>query len=589
MYRPIQPSSAPVTSNTSLMGKRGVNKRDLPQFLSIDHALNIENYLITSDGGIVKRGGLQRLLSGTGTGNKMLEEYTTDNLIFAYDNTLSVFNQVTEVETIIKSDFNGGTFEGVRAGNYFLVANSEEAIGRVSQTLAYDAQTTNFLDGETITGGTSGATATILEQADGGASGTLTIGSITGTFEDNELITSTSGSADVNGTLSFVYTPISGAPIAKTINLIGSRLFAGVGPSVQYSAPDDGITNPPFNNWTVSTTATDGGRIAYRNGGTVNAIDSIGNQTIVAFADNGKWAFSIDITDVAGVQRKIDREIMFREDAGGQRATLQTKEGIFYVNSRGVWQLTSVGQADIKFSDQEVITSELLGNNYFDDVDFSQADLAYNEQINTLFVTLRKDSNINNLVLAYNTEFKSYAFITGWNINRFLQIGDLIYGGDASTNKLYQCFSGSDDDGNDIWTQYYQEVNTGDVNSRKSLLGQYMHTILSPDSNLQMRFDTFDRNGEFAQDVCVLNVIPQGTTDSVTEYGSASWGAGAWGGDVDVVGTFEQFSGYRARINNYQRIRVKFSSNDKSPHKISYFTLITKQKVPIRRRNLTKQ
>lgn len=69
-------------------------------------------------------------------------------------------------------------------------------------TLAYDAQTSNFTVGDLITGGTSGATARIIADADGGATGTLTLHTVTGTFVDNETITGAiSGSATVNGAL----------------------------------------------------------------------------------------------------------------------------------------------------------------------------------------------------------------------------------------------------------------------------------------------------------------------------------------------------------------------------------------------------
>jgi len=71
-------------------------------------------------------------------------------------------------------------------------------------TLAYDGQTANFTEGATLTGGTSGATALIINDVDGGATGTLTLARITGTFEDDEAITDdngTPGAAVANGAL----------------------------------------------------------------------------------------------------------------------------------------------------------------------------------------------------------------------------------------------------------------------------------------------------------------------------------------------------------------------------------------------------
>ncbi len=61
-------------------------------------------------------------------------------------------------------------------------------------TLAYDAQTANFTVGALLTGGTSGATATILADVDAGSTGTLTLAGITGVFQTNETITDDNGS-----------------------------------------------------------------------------------------------------------------------------------------------------------------------------------------------------------------------------------------------------------------------------------------------------------------------------------------------------------------------------------------------------------
>ena len=73
-------------------------------------------------------------------------------------------------------------------------------------SLAYDGQTGNFTVGETVTGGTSGATGIIAADSDGGTTGTLTLVNVEGVFYDNETITDgASGSAAVNGALSGTY------------------------------------------------------------------------------------------------------------------------------------------------------------------------------------------------------------------------------------------------------------------------------------------------------------------------------------------------------------------------------------------------
>jgi hypothetical protein len=73
-----------------------------------------------------------------------------------------------------------------------------------SADLDYDGQTANFTVGATLTGQTSGATATILADVDGGTTGTLSLANVVGTFVDNETITDGSGgSATVNGSITF--------------------------------------------------------------------------------------------------------------------------------------------------------------------------------------------------------------------------------------------------------------------------------------------------------------------------------------------------------------------------------------------------
>jgi len=59
----------------------------------------------------------------------------------------------------------------------------------VSGLLSYGTQTSNFTVGSTLTGATSGATATIIADADAGATGTLTLANIVGEFVSGEIIT----------------------------------------------------------------------------------------------------------------------------------------------------------------------------------------------------------------------------------------------------------------------------------------------------------------------------------------------------------------------------------------------------------------
>src|SRR6185369_8705434 len=85
---------------------------------------------------------------------------------------------------------------------------SSVAVGGIASvaTLGYDAQTADFVTGETVTGGTSGAIALVQSDSDGGTSGLLTLFVASGTFQDNETLTgSIQGLATANGAASYLY------------------------------------------------------------------------------------------------------------------------------------------------------------------------------------------------------------------------------------------------------------------------------------------------------------------------------------------------------------------------------------------------
>mgnify|MGYP003150861815 CR=1 FL=1 len=70
-------------------------------------------------------------------------------------------------------------------------------------------------------GGTSNATATIMKDTDAGATGTLVLSNVSGTFEDDEIITddnSSAGSARVNGSAGGAVTS-KGKAILRTLDI----------------------------------------------------------------------------------------------------------------------------------------------------------------------------------------------------------------------------------------------------------------------------------------------------------------------------------------------------------------------------------
>jgi len=421
--------------------------------------------------------------------------------------------------------------------------------------------------------------------------GTLVLGNISGTFQYNEAITDgKGGSATVDGVLDWQSWSIKDAPIGQVLRVIANRLYIGNlnddETAVAYSGTDDG-TNPPFTTWTVGTLATSPGRLYYRSAGEVKAVESLGSHVVI-LAENGKWAFKITTIDSGGMLTKIDDTSIQRIDTGGSSGALTIPQGLFYISHGGLWQLLAIGSDQLPTSTQEQLTSVLLGSDYFDDITLTNADMVYSQKYNSIFITVADDSSKNNKVIVYNLDYKAFSEITGWNINRFLNDNGTIYGISANETKVYQCFKTDNDDGSDITTSYKQEISSGGLNTIKQLDGVYLHGFLSQSSSIKVRFDIYDRKGVKVADKLQYTWTPDGSTGSISGHGTAVFGKSSWGGDEDSVGLVESFSGGKARIKNFQRIRVHLTEQSKVNHKVTYLSVISREKSIIRRRNLTK-
>ena len=100
--------------------------------------------------------------------------------------------------------------------------------GNNAAKLDYDGQTVNFTLGETVTGGTSGATGIVDIDDDSGTAGTLVLSSVTGTFQNDEALTgSSTGVAVVNGVLqNTVMFTVQGTATSGSVNFINLTFFA---------------------------------------------------------------------------------------------------------------------------------------------------------------------------------------------------------------------------------------------------------------------------------------------------------------------------------------------------------------------------
>lgn len=583
---------------TSTMAKRGTNLRDNPQFLSPEYATYAQNVYTNADGKLFKRQGLLKLVD-LATSQPILwnDIYDENTLIYAYDKYVAAYDIASNTSTIIKTFATAsGSYSGDIYGSYYFITNGVTSMERITRTLAYVTQTSNFTVGATLTGATSGATATIIADADAGATGTLTIGYIkpgpTGLyFQAGEIITdSATGSATTGGIAGWATTTVTAAPVGKVIRAIANRLYIGQlqtdSSAVAYSAVDDG-TVPPFTNWTADTLAAGPGNIRFRAAGQVNCISEFGQNIVVVFGDYGKWAFYLDTISNNNQLTRVERVVMQKID-GGAKACLFTDEGLFFVNQYGLWKLISLGQLQTPFSEQEQNDSQLLGTNYFQNVNLTRASISYNQNLRLILVSCGQSSAANNHVICYSLPFQAFSFFKGWTINSIVGINGKYYAGSANVSKIYQIFQNYDDDGNDIFVRFEQEIKLGGLESRQEIQKMFIQGDLSSSSQVYVHFDIYNRLGQFVKDKTIWLWTPQYAPPGLDGFSNAGYGESSWGGDVEQSGLIPSFSGCAVRIQNFQRIIIRIEETSKLQLAINWFTLIGRIKAENRRRDIVK-
>lgn len=176
----------------------------------LDAAERLDNYFPTAQGARLRNGATKhatldaqvaRFLTYTsGNIDKFFAATAAD--LFEISSPADVDTTPTPSLTGLHSgDWSGVQF-GTAGGNYMVAVNGIDhgvyydgtavipLLDEAVNALEYDALTGDFAIADTVTGGTSGATAEILGIAPTSATaGTLYIGAITGTFQDNEALT----------------------------------------------------------------------------------------------------------------------------------------------------------------------------------------------------------------------------------------------------------------------------------------------------------------------------------------------------------------------------------------------------------------
>jgi hypothetical protein len=579
------PSELPVgttASKQTTFAKKGENLLDLSQFLGTDYAKRIENLLPIADGRLEKcQGYTDYRTQGTAP--------ITNSIIFNGNDYFGTGDKLYVNSTLVKTMAGSGTFSLVRFGDYIMVTNGTEKVGRVTSTLAFDGQTVNYTVGLKVTGGTSGATGIILEMTDAGATGTLTLGEVTpnpttgSLFIDNENLTdSGTGNGVVNGTLTFTYTTISLAPICERLFIYNKRLVCGAistdKTKVICSEEFTG-TFPVFTFPAAATPAltTDQFNYSFSNGGDVKDFAVLGSQLITLYA-RGEAGIRADVLDYSGVGVRLNIITDFqRQGLGGLRA-LSTKYGVFYTNDAGVYQMTSGGNTNQPYSEQQVVITKLFDDAFIDTLDFSNSTLYLDEKRNLLYIACAESSSFNNLVLVYNIDTKAFTRRTGWYISSFYNDGLTVYGSSSIEGKIYKLFDGNTDGDQDIAIIFEQEFTQGNIAGLQMLQEVYAGGSLADDQTVTIEFDIYNKAGTLISNYKTLDWSLSAISGSGLGIGTGGIGSTPIGGGGAYSLTTQSLFHKMLKIHEWSRLVVRLTEESGLPLELNWLSLVTVDK-----------
>lgn len=585
--RIYQFQNLPKQTTTTQGAKKGLNLRDFPTLLEPSFAQTIQNYQVLADGIIAKRKGFTVADTFTDTPltlYKKLDQYFT---FYAYGTSLGVIDKRDGSKTIIKSDFDGTDFEGIAYGDYFFCGTSVNQLHRVEYRINYSNETDigNVAAGDLILNSSNQVVGVVAEINTSSDYIVVTRWSAVKIVASETLHTTSVGgdatfTADSAGWEAIT---VTNAPSVGSINVFGNRMFIGSRTSLYYSEVDDNQSTP-FTSFAVGTLVGEGGEVTYKPAGYVNAIASLGDVYVV-LQDDGVFAFTIQQVERNSVVEKYDQIRMSRLTRGGCRAYAETDSGLVYLNNSSLNIIRSIGQDNVAYDDQEYVSSSLLGKDYFKNADLTNADMFYDYNTRTLFITYAEGSNVNNTLLVYNMEYKAFSTISGWNVNRFHTEDAEIYAISSTSGELHKLFQNYDDNGQPIGTVYEQELNVGDLATLKELLATHVQAIMSLDSIVEISFDIYDEYGKKHEDILKFTLNAGDIDLSTAGYSESPYNS-AWGGAVSFEDLIETRADSKERIGRFQRIILRIMSSDASFHAINWLRISHRDKAISHKRKL---
>lgn len=510
----------------------------------------LDNWFPTPEGVRMRKGSIKRATCDTSAAVTHLATYETGAVSKMFATDADAIYDVTspaDADTAITplvSGLTGGDWSSVQfqagGGIYLVMANGTDSVRiyngtvfgyldtGVTYSLGFDAQTTNFAVGETVTGGTSGATGTVLFQTDSGATGTLYLTGVVGTFQDNEAITSAGGSATVNGTAVSVYPAVTGV-VTADLSFVWSfknRLFFIEGGTLTaWCLPSLAIGG-------AATEIDLGGVFKYGGslmfGATYSRDAGSGLDDFCIFvtengeiavyqgtdpADANAWA----LVGVFKIGKPLGKNAFFK--AGGDVA-IATDDGI--VSLTQALSQDRAGQTPITYPIEEAWRS-IVNERAFSGFNFQTA--LWHKQ-SMMVVAVPAFSGLSKYCLVVNSKTGAWARYTGWDARCVAVFGDKLFFGTQDGTVVEGETGGADQDVAYASVCIPRFDMLGSANEKAAL-----HARIVARTNRIFSVQVFAA-ADYVYDIPAP--LPADPDEDGDVWDSGIWGTSVWGGLTDT-------------------------------------------------------
>jgi len=450
-------------------------------------------------------------------------------------------NSFAEIEGLTSGDWSatqmatsGGVFtvavNGSDAALYYDGSDLFPINGAAVYGVAFDAETAAFAVGQTVTGGTSGATATIVAIAKTSATaGTLYTGAITGTFQDNETITdaatgsATANSPSASALSSIAITGVSTDALSQIWNFKERLFFVEENTLSAWYLPVEQIGGTATE-LDLGSVFGKGGSLIFGATWSLDAGDGIDDVCIFA-SDKGEIAVyegtdpgsasTWGLRGVYDIGQPLNKHAFFK--AGGDLAIL-TEDGIIPVSEALRKDRAALSATAITYPIEDAWREAITRASTSYPV---SATLLQSESL--LLVGTPAGTTDAPVSFVANARTGAWARYVGWDVRCSASFEDDLYFG-TNAGKVMKANSGGQDDGEPITAYYMPKFRDF---SGPCVIAEHAGVTYRSTEKIAVKMGA---KGDYNIDA--IKVATEASSPQTSAWGSGTWGTFVWGAEA---------------------------------------------------------